>query len=127
MPTSIPVIDRASLVDALGVKLDIEGSVSRATSIRIGVDTKLARLLGARVFLGRDWNFWRRPVYSLDDIGARLSTAGLTISAQDLVEERLRVNREWYDYYYFERVLDRGNVPGYRLAYHREEREKETY
>lgn len=124
-------LDRATLVDILGVRLKIETPPEREVSVRIGVDWKLAKLFGAKFHVGIDWNF-RKPTYTLEEIQHRLNDTGINITAQLFVKEHLIV-REGYkldsasgqsciDYevsprYFFQRVVDAKDRELYLLSY----------
>jgi len=115
-------IDKKSLVDLLGVQLKEESSDSRNKSIEIGVNKKLAKLFGAKLFLSYDWNLFSNPKYSLEEIQKVLDDSGIKVSAQSLVEEKLRVNLDWEDNYSFKKVIDPKEFEAYVLSYTREVR-----
>ena len=119
-------VDRASLVDLLGVKL--KGKAKEApVSIRVGVDKKLAKLFGAHPFLGR-WDILPKRVYSLEGIGGVLRDAGVEIPAEEFVGEKFVV--DWYhaldaaagrtcnEFYFFRKFVDKQGVEEYCLTFH---------
>lgn len=115
-------MDRTTLVNLLDVQLKTETSESRDTSVKVGVDRKLAKLFGAKLFLSYDWNVFSKPTYSLEEIKRVLNNLGIKVPAQDLIKENLRVNRDWDDYYSFDKIVDPKGIESYRLSYSRETR-----
>lgn len=115
-------IDRKTLVNSLGIQLKTETVESREISVRMSVNTKLAKLFGAKLFLSYDWNIFSKPTYSLDEIKKILNNSGIEVLAQDLVKENLRVNKDWQDNYSFDKIVDSKGIESYRLTYSREHR-----
>ncbi len=115
-------INRASLVNSLDIQLKTETAESRDISVRVSVNTKLAELFGAKLFLSYDWNIFSNPTYSLEEIKEILNNSGIEVSAQDLVKENLSVNKDWEDNYSFNKIVDSKGIESYRLHYNREPR-----
>ncbi len=113
--------DRTPLVKILGVKLKPETPGERPRSIRIGVDRKLAGLLGAKHFLTYDFNF-RKPSHTLAQIEKILTSRGIQIPANQLVTEQLKVGGWYDDHYSFTPIQDSEGRDAYRLDYTREPR-----
>ncbi len=89
-------LNRKSLCGALGIK-------PTESSIGVAVDRELAKLFGAKLLLTKDWSR-RLPQYTLEDIGDILSGAGVDVSAQDFVGERLSVSSGFSDNYRFDPI-----------------------
>lgn len=122
------IIDRESLVDLLGVELKTETPEEREKSVRIGVDRKVAKLFGAKLFLERDWNIFSNPIYTLNDIQKRMDYYIRTkVSAEDITKVKLRVNKEYEDFYFFEKMLSPEGSELYRFSYCRQKRPMEIH
>ncbi|MBW2966287.1 hypothetical protein KY342_04245 [Candidatus Woesearchaeota archaeon] len=120
------VFHRRELADLLSVPIPTEpahipGQIER--EIRVGVDRKLARLFGAKLYLTFDWNIFSKPSYSLDQIREVLESAEIkNISAEEFVKDKLRVHESCRDYYFFEEIAENQENRLYRLRYKREMR-----
>jgi hypothetical protein len=106
-----------TLVNSLNSQVGEENSFEK-----IGKNRKLAKLLGAKLFLSYDWNLFAKPTYSLSEIQKTLNDSGIKDSAQSFVKEDLRINSEWEDNYSFEKVADSTGIEMYALSYSREPR-----
>lgn len=110
-------INRATLVNLLGVDLKTETPEKRETSIRVGVDKKLAKLFGAKLFLGYDWNLFSKPTYSLDQIATLLNDVGVSVSPESFIGEQLKVSKNSDSHYFFNKIIDSQGKELYRLDY----------
>ena len=108
----LPSFNRIEVAKTLGIYLE-QGTTEDTT--RVMVDKELAKLFGARLFIGRDWNLIK-PVYSLDDIQYLLDIAGVRIEAETLVQDRLQVHPQYNDWYALVKMNDK-----YKLEYFRDE------
>ena len=75
-----------TLVNSLNSQVGEENSFEK-----IGKNRKLAKLLGAKLFLSYDWNLFAKPTYSLSEIQKTLNDSGIKDSAQSFVKEDLRL------------------------------------
>jgi len=110
-------LDREALAGMFGLAFKIQTPEEREKSLRIGVDRELAKIFGAKYFMGFDWNL-RAPVYTIDEIQDRMDNAGVDFPASGMVKEHLKVCiSEWVhnQHYCFEPVLDANNNQKYRF------------
>ena len=111
--------DRKELADLLKVSPKVKDN---PIWVREAVDKKLARLFGARYFMGHDWRIFSKHKYSLDQLAQILKNNGVDVPAQDFVKERLIVDldgdRYIDNYYFFKETMDTNGKKLYELNYY---------
>jgi len=99
-PTNRELFDRATLVDKFDISAKRVASKEQADVMARQVDAHLATLFGAKYFAGGDWNIFRKPAFTLKEMGKILADKGIDIPPEVLVRATLHPNHKRFNTQY---------------------------